>query len=348
MLTVYLFRTVLFSKPSNVHLFLPAFWFGSLHIDFPVRWHAPIKLGNSGVLSIWVPAREPALEASSVPTPHLTGWERAGLTVWTTIAIPLSVLCGFPLSQQGWPFILMFTHKSPSKSSIFLLSFIRKCSRQGCSRKQNPSLMICPGVGNFFFFKGPDNNVFGFVGHISLCRNWPQTAPKWWMIGVAEFHSVRLSLWKETRVGIFGLWGRVCWPLVKWTSFKGPCTDIWTRSKEQTRGTEVPRHYSSRRLMGQEEEVLWICPSENGALGGTRAVREQGRNTSTSFSSSPPSDHLLVRTIIWSNQGPANKGPGDEVPTGQHLWGENWSRRRQAQTKGEWAVWAMSVWGLTS
>lgn len=52
MLPVYLFRTFLFSKPSHVHLFLPAFGFGSLHIDFPVGWHAPMALEHSGVLSV--------------------------------------------------------------------------------------------------------------------------------------------------------------------------------------------------------------------------------------------------------------------------------------------------------
>lgn len=51
LLTVYLFRTFLFSKPSNVHLFHPAFWFVSSHIDFPVHWHALISSEYSGVLS---------------------------------------------------------------------------------------------------------------------------------------------------------------------------------------------------------------------------------------------------------------------------------------------------------
>lgn len=46
LLTVYLFRTFLFSKPSNVHLFHPALQFGSLHIDFPVHW----RLDEGGVL----------------------------------------------------------------------------------------------------------------------------------------------------------------------------------------------------------------------------------------------------------------------------------------------------------
>ena len=152
-LTVYLFRTFLFSKPSNVHLFLPAFRFGSLHIDFPVRRHALMKLEHSGAPSIWVLARgQPWKHPLSCP-PHLKGWERAGLAVWTKIAMSLSALCGFPLSQQRWPFILIFTCKSPSKSSTLLLSFIRKRNRQGCSRRQNPSPMVCPGVGNFFSVK---------------------------------------------------------------------------------------------------------------------------------------------------------------------------------------------------
>lgn len=51
LLTVYLFRTFLFSKPSNVHLFHPAFWFGSLHIDFPAHWHSLMKSEHPGVLS---------------------------------------------------------------------------------------------------------------------------------------------------------------------------------------------------------------------------------------------------------------------------------------------------------
>lgn len=51
LLTVYLFRTFLFSKPSNVHLFHPAFRFGSLHIDFPVHWHSLMKSEHPGVLS---------------------------------------------------------------------------------------------------------------------------------------------------------------------------------------------------------------------------------------------------------------------------------------------------------
>lgn len=51
LLTVYLFRTFLFSKPSNVHLFHLALRFGSLHIDFPVHWHSLMKLEHPGVLS---------------------------------------------------------------------------------------------------------------------------------------------------------------------------------------------------------------------------------------------------------------------------------------------------------
>lgn len=50
LLTVDLFRTFLFSKPSKVHLFHPAFRFGSVHIDFPVRWRAWRKSGHSGML----------------------------------------------------------------------------------------------------------------------------------------------------------------------------------------------------------------------------------------------------------------------------------------------------------
>lgn len=47
LLTVYLFRAFLFSKPSNAHLFHAAFPFGSLHIDFPVQWCALMKLEHS-------------------------------------------------------------------------------------------------------------------------------------------------------------------------------------------------------------------------------------------------------------------------------------------------------------
>lgn len=47
LLTVYLFRAFLFSKPSNAHLFHAAFSFGSLHIDFPVQWYALMKLEHS-------------------------------------------------------------------------------------------------------------------------------------------------------------------------------------------------------------------------------------------------------------------------------------------------------------
>lgn len=51
LLTVYLFRTFLLSKPSNVHLFHPAFRSGSLHIDFPVHWLAQPSPERSGVRS---------------------------------------------------------------------------------------------------------------------------------------------------------------------------------------------------------------------------------------------------------------------------------------------------------
>lgn len=63
LLTVYLFRTFLLSKPSNVHLFHPAFRFGSLHIDFPVHWLAGMKSEHSGVLSVRVAAWAPGLGA---------------------------------------------------------------------------------------------------------------------------------------------------------------------------------------------------------------------------------------------------------------------------------------------
>lgn len=63
LLTVYLFRTFLLSKHSNVHLFHPAFRFGSLHIDFPVHWLAGMKLEHSGVLPVRVAARVPGLRA---------------------------------------------------------------------------------------------------------------------------------------------------------------------------------------------------------------------------------------------------------------------------------------------
>lgn len=73
MLTVYLFRTFLFSKPSNVHLFLPAFRFGSLHIDFPVHWRAPMEWEHAGVLSGRARAGGPAPEAASVLDPSTQG-----------------------------------------------------------------------------------------------------------------------------------------------------------------------------------------------------------------------------------------------------------------------------------
>lgn len=63
LLTVYLFRTFLLSKPSNVHLFHPAFRFGSLHIDFPVHWLTGMKWEHSGVLSARGVARAPGLGA---------------------------------------------------------------------------------------------------------------------------------------------------------------------------------------------------------------------------------------------------------------------------------------------
>lgn len=68
LLTVYLFRTFLFPKPSNVHLFHPAFWFFFfLHIDFPVHWHALMKSEHSGVLSIRAWGRNRGSGVHSLP-----------------------------------------------------------------------------------------------------------------------------------------------------------------------------------------------------------------------------------------------------------------------------------------
>lgn len=74
LLTVYLFRTFLFSKPSNVHLFHPAFWFGSLHIDFPVHWHAPLvrALRCAGCVSAGQGSQDGAILCPE--TPRLMGW----------------------------------------------------------------------------------------------------------------------------------------------------------------------------------------------------------------------------------------------------------------------------------
>lgn len=154
LLTVYLFRTFLFSKPSNVHLFHPAFRFGSLHIDFPVHWCSPMKLEQPGVLCEWAPARVQDWGHSLPETPLLKGWERARAR-HVKKSLYLASPCGLsPLNQQGWPLsISKFTYKSYSKSSSPFLNLMRKCERQGLSRKQNLSKTVCPGVSNFFLWR---------------------------------------------------------------------------------------------------------------------------------------------------------------------------------------------------
>ena len=79
LLTVYLFRAFLFSKPSNVHLFHPAFRLDSLHTDFPVHWLAGMKSELSGVLSVRVGARGAWMGGVLLSeTPQLRGGPREG------------------------------------------------------------------------------------------------------------------------------------------------------------------------------------------------------------------------------------------------------------------------------
>lgn len=79
------------------------------------------------------------------------------------------LLVWFPLEPAGWDFHICvfpsFTFKSHSKSSA-LFNYIRRCERQGPSRKQNLSQMVCLEVGKFFSVKGQIGNIFGFAGHV--------------------------------------------------------------------------------------------------------------------------------------------------------------------------------------
>lgn len=169
LLTVDLFRTFLFSKPSNVHLFHPAFRLGSVHIDFPVRWRAWRRREHSGVQSgeCWPGASGlGTLAAASRPL-------RSGLGEGRVHCIKKDpctpfLLVWFPLEPGGWDFHICvfpsFTFKSHSKSSA-LFNYIRRCERQGPSRKQNLSQMVCLEVGKFFFCEGSDRKYFW------LCRS---------------------------------------------------------------------------------------------------------------------------------------------------------------------------------
>lgn len=121
LLTVDLFRTFLFSKPSNAHLFHPAFRFSSVHIDFPVRWHAWRKLGCSGVLSGQCWPGVPGLGTLAALRPLNSGTGRGQGSL--CIKDPCTSLSPvwFLLEPAGWDFYIcffpFFTLKSRSKSS---------------------------------------------------------------------------------------------------------------------------------------------------------------------------------------------------------------------------------------
>lgn len=123
LLTVYLFRTFLLSKPSNVHLFHPAFRSGSLHIDFPVHWLAQTRSERSGVRSVrWRQGRRDGASSALGPS----AWERAGLVCEKDPYTSLSLLW-FPPEPAEQGFYVSFFPTFTCRTRALFLHSIRRC-----------------------------------------------------------------------------------------------------------------------------------------------------------------------------------------------------------------------------